>query len=197
MSLLINHSQFVKLVENYLPARLSPQQISSLSTLSKEIFTKIITDIDSSIDLYNHYPECLPTDLSTDLFLNTNHLKTLLGVLPSYSSVLEALSLSNDNIDIAFGEMRDSTYFHHIYEITKPEHLLANLMTLVYRCHLLSSNPKLRKGDAQISSTLEEMSSLRFLLGEDNLHFQATRHWILDWQEEGFSQKLAEIITKR
>ena len=68
-------------------------------------------------------------------------------------------------------------------------------MTLVYRCHLLTAIPFLRDNRAQISSTLEEMSALRFLLGEDNLHYHATRHWILDWEGEGFSQQLSEIIT--
>lgn len=91
--------------------------------------------------------------------------------------------------------MRDSTYFHHIYEIDKPEYLLANLMTLVYRCHLLAITPTLRENKAQISSTLEEMSVLHHLLGEDNLYFQSIHHWIMDWEEEGFSQELARLTS--
>lgn len=92
--------------------------------------------------------------------------------------------------------MRDSTYFNFIYKIQNPSHLLANLMTLVYRCHILTSHPKLRQGGAQISSTLEEMSALRYIIGLDSLHHQATRHWILDWEGEGFNELLSLAISK-
>jgi hypothetical protein len=131
------------------------------------------------------------------LLINTNHLKSIYNPpLPSYSSILNEILNNPKDLDITFSEMRDSTYFHHIYEIDKPEYLLANLMTLVYRCHLLASVPSLGNNKAQISSTLEEMATLRYLLGEDNLYFQSIRHWIMDWEGEGFSQQLSEIITR-
>lgn len=196
MSSPINYPTFLELVEKYLPSRLSSTQINSLKTLSFDTYHQIISDLDSSITLYNSFPSSLVgSNYSVDLFKNTTHLKSLLEELPLFSTVLSHLSASPKDLDTALAEMRDSTYFHYIYLIDNPKYLLANLMTLVYRCHLLSSRPALREGNAQVSSTLEEMSALRFLLGEDSLHFQSVRHWILDWEGEGFREDLANKIS--
>lgn len=196
MSSPINLELILRLVNQYLVTRIAPVQISALSKLSDTTFTEIIADLDAAIGLYNTYPSCLSKDLIQDIFINTNHLKTLVLTIPAYSKTLNLFANTPHYLDEALAEMRDSTYFHHIYEIKNPEHLFANLMTLTYRCHLLSSISGLREGDAQVSSTLEEMSALRYLLGEGSLHHRATRHWILDWEGEGFSQELAKSITK-
>lgn len=190
----VDYAHFLQLIEEYLPSRLSPDQINDLKTLSPEIYNEIISNLDSSIAFYNRFPKCLAGKFAPDLFINTLHLKSLISQLPLFSAILFYLSSSPQDLNIALGEMRDSTYFHYIYLINNPKHLLANLMTLVYRCHILSSRPLLREGRAQISSTLEEMSALRYLLGEDNLHFHSVRHWILDWEGEGFSQQLATLV---
>lgn len=198
MSQPINITRFKVLFNQYLSARITADRLASLAPLSDQTFLTLVHDLDKTISLYNTFPSCLSNSpYSSDLFVNATHLKSIYNQpLPAYSIVLEYLHKNPKDLDAAFSEMRDSTYFHHIYEIDKPEYLLANLMTLVYRCHLLSSYPTLREQKAQISSTLEEMAALRHLLGEDSLHYQATLHWILDWEGEGFSQQLSEIITR-
>lgn len=198
MSSPINITSFNTLVNQYLSTRITADRLSSLTQLTDQLFVTLISDLNKTIDLYSSFPVSLAhSSYHSDMFINTTHLKSIYNLpLPSYSSILNDLLNNPKDLDITFSEMRDSTYFHHIYEIDKPEHLLANLMTLVYRCHLLSSIPTLRTNQAQISSTLEEMSTLRYLLGEDNLYFQSVRHWIMDWEGEGFSQKLAKLLKQ-
>lgn len=198
MSKPINITRFNALVNQYLYTRITEGRRSSLSRLTDQTFSVLVDDLDKSIELYNSFPACLShSPYHSDMFINATHLKSIYNQpLPSYSAVLQYLHNNPKAVDSAFSEMRDSTYFHHIYEIDNPEHLLANLLTLVYRCQLLATIPFLRENKAQISSTLEELSALRYLLGQDNLHYRATRHWILDWEGEGFSRELALAITK-
>lgn len=196
MSSPINITRFNALVNQYLSTRITADRLSSLTPLTDQLFVTLISDLNQTIDLYNSFPACLVhSPYQSDIFINTTHLKSIYQQpLPSYSSILNDLLANLKDLDITFSEMRDSTYFHHIYEIDKPEYLLANLMTLVYRCHLLGSIPSLRTNNAQISSTLEEMAALRYLLGEDSLYFQSVRLWIMDWEGEGFSQDLARLV---
>ncbi len=196
MSSPTNYPWLLEQINNYLSSRLSPAQLSSLSNLPLTVFEQLSLELNDAISEFNQYPKKLPNKLSSNYFLNANHLKKIIATLPSYPSTLFLLKSDNQKKDVAFSEMRDSTYFNFIYKIEEPTHLLANLMTLVYRCHMLSSNPKLRDGGAQISSTLEEMSALRHLMGLDSLHYQSTRQWILDWEGEGFSELLSLAITK-
>lgn len=197
MSSPINLSRLNSLLSLYLHSRLTAPRLSSLHALAESTFTAIVHDLDDAIALYNRFPTCLrKSPYTPQLFINTTNLKSIsFQPLPTYTEVLRHLQQNPEDLEDVFTEMRDSSYFHYIYEIDNPEHLLANLLTLVYRCHLLSSVPLLRAKHAQISSTLEEMSALRFLLGSDNLHYRATRHWIIDWEEEGFSQELANTIA--
>lgn len=196
MSSPINHPWLLTQLDLYLPSRLTPIQIDSLAALPPDIFEHLSQELNDAITQYNQYPKQLTDKLSSSLFLNTNHLKTLLSKLPTFSTILDTLVLDQSQVNLVFTEMRDSTYFNFIYKIQNPSYLLANLMTLVYRCHLLNNNHELRKGGAQISSTLEEMSALRYLMGSDSLHHQATRHWILDWEGEGFSRVLATRLSQ-
>lgn len=198
MSSPINITSFNNLVNKYLSTRITADRLASLAPLSDQTFLALVDDLDKSVDLYNSFPACLAqSPYHSDMFINARHLKSIYNQpIPIYSLILVHLHKNPKDLNTAFSEMRDSTYFHHIYKIDKPEHLLANLMTLVYRCHLLGSIPTLRKNKAQISSTLEEMVTLRYLLGEDNLYFQSIRHWIMDWEAEGFSQELALLTSK-
>ena len=196
MSSPTNYSWLITQLNSYLPSRLTPIQLDSLTELSPVIFKQLSQELNDATTHYNKYPKQLTDKFSSSLFLNTNHLKTLLGELPTFSTTLGTLSLDQSQTNLVFTEMRDSTYFNFIYKITNPHHLLANLMTLVYRCHMLTSHPKLRQDGAQISSTLEEMSALRYVMGSDSLHHQATRHWILDWEGEGFSRVLATRLSQ-
>ena len=199
MSSPINITRFNALVIQYLSARITANRLASLAPLSDQTFSTLVNDLDKTIVLYNSFPACLAhSPYSSDLFVNTTHLKSIYSQpLPSYSSILKHLRNNSSDLDTAFSEMRESTYFHDVYQINQPSHLLANLMTLIYRCHLLAIMPTFRENKAQISSTLEEMSSLRYLLGEDSLYFQSVRHWVMDWKEEGFSQELSFLTSNK
>jgi hypothetical protein len=116
------------------------------------------------------------------------------GELPDY---LETIRKLGENIGVkekVFSHLRDSSYLDEVYKISDPEYLLTNVLILVYRTYLLLTSPELKKKNAQISSTIEEMAVLLKLEGKESLVFEATKHWILNWREEGFSQDLAKLI---
>lgn len=126
---------------------------------------------------------------------NTRHLFSLWSdPLPSYAEVIEKLTTDSDLNNKVFTELAESDYFQVIWQIQHPHHLVINLMILFYRTSMLYLHPELRKGKAQISSTLEEMAALLYLAGRNTTLFEAVKHWLQDWEEEEFSEELAKML---
>ena len=63
-----------------------------------------------------------------------------------------------------------------------------------YRTWMLTIHPEWKENNAQVASALEEMLAREALNGNVTNIFKATKHWIMDWKEEGMSQKLAERL---
>jgi|GEM_PF-2040724 len=188
MSSPINIKWLRSAIKSNLTTRLSTTQIDSLQQIPEKVIIQLVNEIEQSILIYNNLT-------NTSLYVNCQHLKNLTSKLPPYAVVLHTLTSDKKLFELVFNELSNSTYFHDVYKISDPNHLLSNIMTLIYRGYMLHTYPELRVKGAQISSVLEEMSALRYLSGNDSLHFQATRHWILDWENEGFSEHLAMAIT--
>lgn len=191
MSSPINFTRFLSLIDQYLVTRITPNRISGLNNLDEQLFGEIAKEIDKVISAYNSF-------VSGDniKYVNAGYLKKIYSSsLPIFSSILTLLSDNPVLLASVMSEMRDSTYFHHIYMIDPSEHLLANLMTLIYRNTILIEHSELREKNAQVSSTLEEMSALLYLQGIDTHYFHAIKDWILDWEGEGFSQELASLVN--
>lgn len=188
---------FLSKIIDYLSGRLSGTQISDLSKLNVEIFSQLAKEIQVAIDNYNNFPQSIShLDLSPGIFINALHTKKIwVQPLPDFVSILKAHQSDTTLTDQVFSEHRDSSYFQVIYQLDDPRHELANLMVQFYRTSLLLLYPGLRSGGVQISSTIEEMAALNYLSGSDTLLFHATKHWLIDWQGEGFSQQLSKLIT--
>lgn len=126
-----------------------------------------------------------------NVYINAAHTKSLIGNnLPSISDTLD-LFMQAENRKKVMNHLVTSTYLKEVWEIKNVSYLINNILILLYRTTLLETNKRLNEGKAQISSTLEEMSLLLALDNNRTLLYESTKHWMQDWQEEGFSEALA------
>lgn len=162
-----------------------------------QLIDTYISEVQSAINAYNagqhtgNYHSLPVTILD-----NTRHLLSIFEVpLPSYQHIISELMEDKKIYKQVISELTTSTYFKDVYELPDPLCVLHNLLILLYRTTMLSLYPELRSGGAQISSTIEEMACVLEINGDHTHLFQATKHWVKDWQGEGFSQILAKTIS--
>lgn len=152
-------------------------------------FSKIITDLEKCLHTFNE-------DLyDKSLYINAKHTFTIIGaLLPSTQFVIDTLD-RDDKVEIAvIDTLTNSDYFQEVWEITNPKYLYINIIILIYRTTLLTINKELSSKRAQISSTIEEMSLELKRKGIDNVIYDATKHWLENWEEEGFNKEIPNII---
>lgn len=76
-----------------------------------------------------------------------------------------------------------------------PLQLLGALFVAIYRTYTLVTRPSLRREVNEIALTIEEMLALLAINGCRTQLFDATKHFILDYEEEGFAQELAQKVA--
>jgi len=159
------------------------------------LFRKYAAELELAINKYNSIKNNGHKNL--DILINTNHLLNIWDdVLPQYKSIIDRLEQDDDLRNKVFTELSESDYFQVIWQIPNPNYLMLNLMILFYRTSMLCLHPQLREKDAQISSTLEEMAAVIEIEGQFTELFKAIKHWIENWDEEGFSEELYMLVLK-
>lgn len=155
------------------------------------------SEIEAMIELINsYYQNEKNITISHELLVNSIHLKEMMNeILPRFDQVINEILIDNKIQRKVFFELRDSTYFNEVYQISNSYHIIINLLILCYRTTLLFQNPLFKMNNVQISSSIEEMACVLMLEGKDTELFQATKHWIINWEEEEFSEKLASLIS--
>jgi hypothetical protein len=98
------------------------------------------------------------------------------------------------NINLLRAEIEKFGFFD---KIENPFQLLYVFQIAIYRTWILIKNARLKRRGVQIASTIEEMVAILALEGIETNIFYAVRHWIFDWEKEGFSYKLAEQLIER
>ena len=158
-----------------------------------QLWKQIVQELQLAIDAYNNLEK--ESEEAKLLFLNAIHLTSVFeDSLPNYLKVIEKLVNDNSLVEQVFGELTGSDYFQEVWEIDDKKHLFINLMILFYRTSLLNIYPEIREGGAQISSVIEEMAALLEIEGKATELFKAIKHWLIAWEEEGFSKLLAEKV---
>lgn len=190
----IDQGWLIDKIEEYLLQKGKVFLIANLSEFNSKEISPQLNEIQQAIDKYNFL---VSNDDNLRLCINAQHLLKIFDKqLPSYVDVVKKLKNRNSEqlkIDV-FSELRDSSYFKEVYEIDNSQHLLINILILIYRTSLLYTYPSLRENKAQISSTIEEMAALLHLENKKTNLFQATKHWIKNWKEEEFSLELADLV---
>ncbi len=158
-----------------------------------EIINVLLGELNAAIYKFNRMK-------NESVMKNSEQLIGILGQvdLPEGSEVFANIA-NNDSknnkkkIIKLFQEMQK---FRFIDVPASEEKMMGRILLALYRTFLLQKTPSLREKGAQIASSLEEMLAILALKGFDTHLFRATRHWIADWQREGFSKELADKISK-
>ncbi len=147
-----------------------------------DYLSQLLSEIDLAVQKYNQFD-------SDPLFINSTYLKTITNVLP----VIEDIRANFDSkyLEKFWVLMNKFTF---IDEIWKPSDMAAAVTIASYRTWMLTIHPEWKENNAQVASALEEMLAREALNGNVTNIFKATKHWIMDWKEEGMSQKLAERL---
>lgn len=177
-------------------------EISLKSKLSSEVFLELedqsrvrhyLSELQLALDAYN---EGSILKRYGNLLINTAHLNSIYSEnLPNITSVFSILDTDDSLREDVLKELAISEYFQEVWNIKNPSHLLVSLLILLYRGYMLHSKPVLRKDGAQISSTIEEMLVILCHEGSDTEAYQAIKHWVLDWEDEGFAESLSGYLA--
>lgn len=163
------------------------------------IVEALIEEIQLAIDEYNSNRDTFETnDYFRKLYINAVYLASIFHEpLPKYTEIIQELQSNQDLRVAVLAELTHSSYFKEVYELKNSMYIFHNVLILFYRTALLYMNTVLREEQAQLSSTIEEMACLLELEGTHTHLFSSTVHWIIDWENEGFSYQLSELIHHR
>ncbi|MCL4339353.1 hypothetical protein M1271_06725 [Patescibacteria group bacterium] len=172
---LTTHSEVVKLLGK---VRARPETVEVL-----------LGELDSAIYAFNRYK-------NANFLKNAKLLADILGKndLPESKRFLEYLESEKST-----GEKRERLFsemnkFKFLDEKATGIKLFGRILVALYRTYILQNISGIRKRRGQVASTLEEMLALMALEGFETHLFRATEHWIVDWENEGFSEELATKI---
>jgi hypothetical protein len=153
-------------------------------------------ELTSAIHIFSRYQNNnFPYPQIDDLCINAHYLSSLLHgkTLPPWCSIEEQFN-NNENSPDLMNVGKELNEFDFIKTIDQPGKLAAALFLGFYRTYVLVTLPFLRQKNAQVASSLEEMLAILAIEGCRTQLFYATRHWILDYQSEGFSEFLAKKV---
>lgn len=158
---------------------------------------ELFLELDEAVEMFNMYLENkLVSEIAPEILINANTLKTILAgkmKLPVSRVLFEDL-LSDGKLKTAF--MDKFRNFEFLVEIGNTAKLLACILVVSYRTYMLVKYPFLQEKNVQVASTLEEMFAMMAINGEEKHLFRATKHWIMDWKNEGFSEELSDKVAK-
>ena len=159
--------------------------VNELIRYMPSILKIYLGELDFAINMFNRFKKEPKEFVAIKLFINAGNLIIIMGEedLPNTNKV--DFSLKWKEI------LSELSGFEFLSEKTDVEILFGRLVVAFYRTYILQTVPGLREKGAQIGSTIEEMLAILALYGFDTHLFQATKHWIRDWENEGFSKELA------
>lgn len=201
MLLLIN---FLDWQNEYLSARYNTQALRKYALENQNVLYNFSDEISLAIARYNEiFVENLVCDLPKSLFINAQNTHNMFSTeLPCFSTLFTELTYVSILREKVFHELANSEYLKEVWELPIPS-LLCNLLILVYRNAVIYSypdlllDPKTGERKVQISSTIEEMICLIQLTKLELDSFEHIKIWLEDWKNEGFSEKLIDLLKAR
>lgn len=183
----MNVKNIITVIEEIKDSKKSVKETLATTESLADLIEQSTKEVSQCINLFN------TNTFDKDVYINAAHTKFIIGnSLPSIADTFD-LFMQEENRKKVMNHLVTSTYLKEVWEIENAKHLINNILILLYRTTLLETDNRLKEGQAQISSTLEEMSLLLALDGERTLLYEATKHWMQDWGKEGFSEELARV----
>ena len=196
----MNKDTFFNLAQARLSKHPTILPVVNFYNSNPRMLQQFLDELDQAIRLFHRYVQKKSTDKLPNVpCINANFLKRALRGrhLPTVRDIMEDMKpdtpKTRERIDQVLNNLNDFAFIDTMKPIDK---LAAALVVASYRTYILCTFPDLKKNQAQIASALEEMLALLALNGQKTRLFEATKHWITDYQKEGFSPKLANAIQK-
>lgn len=189
--------KFLHQSEKYFSEKIDISLFSLYVRENEQLADIFSSEIQSAIDLFNENRKNFDSEKEFNIYQNAVELNTVFrNDLPKYSEIINTLFANQEIVDKVFRKLKTSPYFVDVWRLGDSEKLLANLMILLYRTTLLHlKKDTLVDNDSgenlvQISSTVEEMIYFMKLSGKNTRLFESVSHWLVSWEEEGFSEEL-------
>jgi len=196
----MNKDTFFKLVQARLSKHPTILPVINFYNSNPQILQLLLDELDQAIHLFHRYAQKKSTDMLPNIpCINADYLKFSLHgrLLPSVRDIMADMKPDtpkiHERIDQVLKNLNDFTFIDTMNPVDK---LAAALVVASYRTYLLCIFPDLKDNLAQVASAIEEMLALMALDRKKTKLFDATKHWIADYQNEGFSPKLANAIQK-
>jgi hypothetical protein len=158
----------------------------------EELFNEILSDMDRCIERFNKH------NFDFKVYVNSFYTYSILKKkLPDTEKIFRLLYEDLKLKDRVRSELVNSKYFNEVWKITNAPYLFINILVLLYRTTVLFQVKELKLGSAQVSSTIEEMALLLKIEGEKNKVFEATKHWLVNWKSEGFSETVGQLASEQ
>lgn len=186
-------------IDNYLEHLLPVGDIKSFINSHPHKVELYISELDKAIFSFNKF-RILSKFPNKNYYKNCSQLDRVFGRdLPKLKTVFQKLESDHSLTHTVYSNLVSDKYFNEVWQIRPIEHLLPNILLLIYRTAVLTINKELLidsngKRKVQISSAIEEMVFYYHLLGEEFEIFSAFKTWLDHWSTEGFSQQLCQAV---
>lgn len=187
---------YINFIDQHLSSVSNVEEMLHYLTSFPEIIDIYQAELTAALHLFSRYQiNEFKYPQINELCINAQHLSRVLNgkTLPLWCTIEEQFLNFEDTPDLV-NVGKELNQFDFIYTIDQPSKLAAALFMGFYRTYALVAIPYLRQMNAQVASSLEEMLAILAIEGCQTQLFWATHHWILEYQEEGFSELLAKKV---
>lgn len=197
----MNKNTFFILAQTRLSKHSAISSVIDYYNNNPQMLQQFLNELDQAIYLFHRYIQKKSTDnLPNVPCINADYLKLSLRGrhLPSVRDIMTEMKTDTRNktrqrVDEVLKNLNDFAFIDTMNPVDK---LAAALIVASYRTYILIVFPDLKDNHAQVASATEEMLALMALNGQKTKLLEATKHWIIDYNNEGFSPKLANAIQK-
>ncbi len=184
---------FIKIIEQNLSTHESVQTILAYIRTFPEIYSLYCAELNAGLSLFSRF-QFLPHEFpeETDLLINAKHLRSILNArsLPDLETLEHDIELYNRNKQLWKSIFVELSKFDFLNERYSRNRLSGAFFVAFYRTYTLNRFPDIREKGGQVASTVEEMLAILAISGCKTQLFLSTQHWLLDYQNEGFSEAL-------
>lgn len=190
---------FFKMIGEHLSKNENIRRMLLLFARYPEVYDIYCTELDSALSLFSKF-QFYPNRFSGDpqLLINANYLRQVLDgrKLNSMTDLENSICKWEENRKLwhlIFFELSEFDFLHYDYDVNK---FSGAFFVAFYRTYVLNTCPDIREKNGQVASSVEEMLAILAIAGCKTQLFFATRHWLLDYEGEGFSPQLSKKILE-
>lgn len=188
---------FIELINEHLGENENIQQMLRYLTKYPEIYDIYCAELESALSLFSKL-QCNPHEFpgESDILINARYLQQILNgdKLLSRTELEGDIKKWRDEKklwELIFSELSG---FEFVNQEIEPNIFSGEFFVAFYRTCTLIKYPYIREKNGQVASSVEEMLAVFAIAGCQTQLYLSTRHWLLDYQNEGFSPLLSKRL---